>query len=91
METEVKHDKENRRFVTIVDGFEALLDYTREEDKINFYHTYTPPQLRGKGIAKIVVEFAFKYARENHLKVIPSCSYVHAFVERYKEYKDLLA
>ena len=90
MELIVKHDKDNERFITEVDGSEAFLDYQREGDKINFYHTYTPPRLRGRGIAKTVVEFAFKYARENNLKVIPSCSYVQSFVERNKEYKDLL-
>lgn len=91
MEISVKHDKENERFITEVDGFEALLDYKRKGDRIDFYHTYTPPELRGKGIAKVIVEFAFKYASENNLKVIPTCSYVQSFVERYKEYKDLIA
>jgi len=91
MEREIKHDREKQKFYTIVDGHEALLDYSLEGNTMNFYHTYTPPELRGKGLAKIVVQFAFNYARENNLKVIPSCSYVQAFVKRYEEYQDLVA
>ncbi len=91
MEITVKHDKEKERFVTEVEGFEAYLLYNIKDDKIDFYSTYTPPPLRGKGVAKKVVEYAFNYAKENNLKVIPTCSYVQSFVERYKEYQDLLA
>ena len=91
MDVEVKHDEENKRFVVELDGYEALLDYSIEGNEINFYHTYSPPQLRGKGLAKIIVEYAFNYARENNLKVIPTCSYVRGFISRYDNYKDLLA
>jgi len=88
---EVKHDKENERFVTEVEGDKAYLSYNIINDKIDFSSTYTPPESRGKGIAKIIVEYAFNYAKENNLKVIPTCSYVKAFVERNDNYKDLLA
>ncbi len=91
MDIEVKNDKENERFVAEVEGHKAYLSYNIINDKINFSSTFTPPELRGKGIAKIIVEYAFNYAKENNLKVIPICSYVQAFVERNDNYKDLLA
>ena len=92
MDIEVKNDKENKRFIAEVEGYEVLLDYNINGDEINFYHTFTPPQLRGgKGLAKIIVEYAFNYAKEINLKVIPTCSYVQAFVSRNDNYKDLLA
>jgi len=91
MDIEVKHDKENERFVAEVEGRIAYLSYNIFNDKINLSSTFTPPELRGKGIAKIVVEYAFNYAKENNLKVIPTCSYVRALVERNDNYKDLLA
>jgi len=87
----VKHDKENERFVAEVRGDKAYLSYNIVNDKINFSSTFTPPESRGKGVAKIIVEYAFNYAKENNLKVIPTCSYVQAFVERNDNYKDLLA
>ena len=91
MGIEVKNDKENERFVAEVEGHKSYLSYLIINDKINLSSTFTPPELRGRGIAKIVVEHALKYARENNLKVIPTCSYVQAFVERNNNYKDLLA
>ena len=91
MDLEVRRDKDNEQFVTEVDNQKAYLSYSISDDEIDFYRTFTPPELRGKGIAKIVVEYAFNYAKENNLKVIPTCSYVQAFVERNDNYKDLLA
>ena len=91
MDIEVKQDKENERFVAEVEGHKAYLSYNIINDKINFSSTFTPPELRGKGIAQIVVEYAFNYAKENNLKVIPTCSYVQGFVDRNDNYKDLLA
>ena len=91
MNLEVKHDKDSERFVAEVEGHEAYLSYNLFNDKIDLSYTYTPAELRGRGIAKIIVEHALKYAKENNLKVIPTCSYVQAFVERNNNYKDLLA
>ena len=91
MNLEVKHDKNSERFVAEVERHEAYLSYNIFNDKINLSSTFTPPELRGKGIARIVVEYAFNYAKENNLRVIPTCSYVQAFVERNDNYKDLLA
>ena len=91
MDIEIINDKENEQFVTTVEGHEAYLSYKISDDKIDFYLTFTPVALRGKGLAKKIVEFAFNYARENNLKIIPTCSYVQSFVERNNEYKSLLA
>jgi len=91
MDIEVKHDKENDRFVAEIEGNKAYLSYNVYDDIIDLSYAFTPTELRGKGIAKIVAEYAFNYAKENNLKVIPSCSYVRAFVKRNENYKDLLA
>ena len=91
MDIEVKHDKENDRFVAEIEGNKAYLSYNVNDDIIDLSYAFTPTELRGKGIAKIVAEYAFNYAKENNLRVIPSCSYVRAFVERNENYKDLLA
>jgi hypothetical protein len=91
MDIEVKHDKENQIFVAVIDGREAYLRYLLAGDNTaDFIKTYVPYELRGKGIAGKVVEAALIYARENKLKVIPSCSYVETFIERHTEYTDLV-
>lgn len=87
---EVLHDKKNNRFVINIDGLDSFVEYSLNEKEMNLYHTYTPPQLRGKGLAEKVVRAAIEYAKENKLKVIPSCSYVAAFMQRHPEYSELL-
>lgn len=87
---EVLHDKKNNRFVINIDGLDSFVEYSVYENVIDLHHTYTPPQLRGKGLAEKVVRAAIEYAKENKLKVIPSCSYVAAFMQRHPEYSELL-
>ncbi len=86
---EVIHDKDNNRFVIYIDGAEAFVEYSLAENVIELYHTYTPPHLRGRGLAEKVVHAALEYAKENKLKVIPSCSYVAVFLQRHPEYSEL--
>lgn len=91
MEEKVLHEKENERFVIYIDGDEVYVEYKVRGSEINLYHTFTHPNLRGKGLAAQVVRAAFEFAKENNLKVIPTCSYTQAFLAKNDEYKDLVA
>ena len=90
--SEVINDKQGSRFVLEVDGEEVYLLYAEDNETIDLYSTYTPPLLRGKGLADKVVFSAFEYAKEKNLKVIPNCWYVRKFLERHNEYNsDILS
>ena len=91
MDQKVIHEKENERFVMYFDGKEVYVEYTMAGKEINLYHTYTHPALRGKGLAAQVVRAAFEFAKENNLKVIPTCSYVQAFVSKNNKYRELIS
>ena len=91
MKPEVIHEKENDRFIIYSEGKESFIEYRINADEMNLYHTYTDPGLRGKGLAAHVVRAAFEYAKENNLKVVPTCSYVQAFIKRNDEYSELIA
>jgi len=88
---EILHDIQKQKFYVVVDGLESHLEYVKMENVLNLIHTYVPDALRGKGIAGEVVKAALTYAEENELKIIPSCSYVSAYIQRHKEYEDLVA
>jgi predicted GNAT family acetyltransferase len=89
---EIQHDQEAHRFFTVLDGKEAYLAYTVAEDGVlDYRHTFVPPELRGRQVAKLLVAEAFAYARENSIKVIPTCSYVAKQVERNPEYGEMIA
>jgi len=87
-ETLVKHNLEQTRFET---GDGAYLSYAHEGDRVVFGHTYVPPHLRGKGVAAILARAALTEARNRNWKIVPACSYVATFIDRYPEFKDLLA
>ena len=92
MASEIVHDETQRRFTLDRDGQASHLDYRRLDDStVAFVHTYTPPALRGRGIAARVVEAALQWAEAEGLKVVPSCWFVAEYVERMPAWKRVLA
>lgn len=88
---EIINDKSNNVFVAQLDDKEAYLRYAfRGESVIDFIYTYTPPELRGKGLAEKIVKAGFNHAKENNLKVIPTCPYIMYFLSKNEEFKSLL-
>jgi uncharacterized protein len=87
---EVRHDEAASRFVAEIDGYLAHADYQLDGERIVFTHTYVPPEVRGRGIAEQLVRPALAHARARNLRVVPACSYVAAFIERHREFSDLL-
>lgn len=87
---EVVNDLQGGRFVLDVNGNEAYVLYVEDKKTIDLYSTYTPPALRGQGLAEKVVLAAFEYAKEKNLKVIPSCWYVRRFVEKHSVFQDII-
>ncbi|HWS27081.1 MAG TPA: GNAT family N-acetyltransferase [Xanthomonadales bacterium] len=84
MPNPVIHQPEHHRFVIIEDGAQALLEYRMlAPDVIDFVHTWTPAALRGRGLAAQLVEAGVGHAREQGWRVIGSCSYVAAWLEKH--------
>ena len=80
---DVRHDPERRRFSAVVDGRESFLDYAVvDRDTVDYQHTYTPPEQRGRGIATEIVRVALEWARSEGKRVIPSCPFVQAHLDR---------
>ncbi len=87
----VQHNPEKRRFFVEVEGKEAELTYQdMGDDVLNYSSTFTPPELRGKGLAGQVTKAALEYAKDNNKKVTPGCPYVATYIERHPEYKSLI-
>ncbi len=89
----VQHDATNQEFTTTQDGHEGELAYSRPADGlIDFTHTFVDEALRGRGVADELARAALAYAREEHLKVKTSCTFMAGFVKRHHdEYADILA
>lgn len=87
---EIIHDILKQKFYIGIDNQECHLEYAKDNNVINLIHTFVPHNLRGKGIAGELVKATLTYAQENSIKVIPSCSYVAAYIQRHKEYEPLV-
>ena len=79
------------RFEMIVDRHAAVATYSLDGNTITFIHTVVPEALRGRGIARELVEFALASARERGLKVVPQCEVFEAFMRKHPQTHDLLA
>ncbi|MBA4174990.1 MAG: hypothetical protein C0505_00280 [Leptothrix sp. (in: Bacteria)] len=86
----IHHRPEAQRFDTVVDGHLALCDYRRSDDNVDLHHTEVPPPLEGRGLAAALVAATLAWARHEGLRVLPSCSYVAAYMRRHPETLDLL-
>jgi len=88
---EVTHNAAARRYETTVDGFLSVCEYELDGTRMIFTHTVVPAELRGRGIAELLVRAGLADARAAGRKVVPACSYVAKFIERHAEFADLLA
>lgn len=80
---EVQHLPEDNRFVLNLDGQEAQLKYRFPDDqRIDFTSTYVPPEFRGKGYARQLVDEGLSWARGHGYHIDASCSYVDTVLKR---------
>lgn len=65
---------------------EAIIDYQELDDKTwDMFHTFSPPQHRGKGAAEAVTTKAIQIAKEEGKKVVASCWYVKGYLDKNPE------
>ena len=54
----------------------AKIEFEIQDGVLDILHTVTPPAARGKGVAGLLADAAFAYAREHKYAVRPSCTYI---------------
>ena len=87
----VVHDEAGQRFSLKLGSYEAVLMYARRGDVLDFYHIYVPDPYRKRGIAGRILKAAFDHARDQGLKVVPSCPFIAGdFLPRFPCYQDLV-
>eukprot|EP00173_Palmaria_palmata_P005122 Plantae.Rhodophyta-Palmaria_palmata.ctg8337.p1 GENE.Plantae.Rhodophyta-Palmaria_palmata.ctg8337~~Plantae.Rhodophyta-Palmaria_palmata.ctg8337.p1 ORF type:complete len:102 (-),score=15.41 Plantae.Rhodophyta-Palmaria_palmata.ctg8337:515-820(-) len=95
-DVEVAHEPLLSRFVARLQGSDgvAFLQYAvttaASPPYMDLQHTFTPENMRGKGVAGKMVAAAFSHARKMGMKIIPSCSYIPVWVRRHPEEIDLV-
>lgn len=89
-DVKVEHEPAAGRFVIRLPGGEAILRYRLQGKTADFFSTFVPEALRGKGLAEQLAQAAFEHAKAQGWQVIPSCSYLSgAYLKRHPEYQPL--
>lgn len=76
----VTHQVEQHRFVVVIQGVEAMLEYHLDGKNTDFHRTFVPPELRGQGIAEKLVRTGLAWAKSQDFNIRASCSYVVKFL-----------
>lgn len=82
------------RYVGLIEGVEgeAELTYSRANPQLVIAdHTGTPDSMRGRGVAKALVERLIADARAEGFKIMPLCPFVRSQFERNPDWSDLRA
>jgi predicted GNAT family acetyltransferase len=77
----VTDNPQRERFELRIDGaLVGVADYHRDVDTITFTHTEVDSELRGRGLAAVLVGAALEASAQAGLNVEPVCSYVRDFI-----------
>lgn len=91
-EPELILNEEKQGAFVIKDGEEQVGEMVLAivDAELVVYHTEVSPKAEGKGLAKKMLDAMVAYARQNHLKVVPLCPYVHAQFKRHpQDFEDI--
>ena len=85
------HNPKENQYEYHIEGYLARLVYENREGTLHLTHTFVPDELAGRGIAGALVKDVFADIEHKGLKMMPACSYIVKYVEKYPEYECLLA
>jgi predicted GNAT family acetyltransferase len=79
------------RYEILVDGEPAgMLLYRLRPGLLALNHTEVDDRFEGEGLASRLVSFALEDARRRELAVLPFCPFVNDYIQRHREYVDLV-
>lgn len=87
----IRHNQSRNQFEAGEGSELSLLSYRLMDGRMTIFHTEVPPALRGQGVAQELTRSALNWAESEGHKVVPTCSYVAAFIRRHSEFQQLLA
>ncbi|WP_149814839.1 MULTISPECIES: GNAT family N-acetyltransferase [Serinicoccus] len=89
--TQIDHLPERERWVARSEDREiGYLSYELEGGVLDLQHTVVEPEARGQGLGGRLVEEALGYARDEGLRVRPTCPFVPRYVAEHPEHADLI-
>jgi uncharacterized protein len=89
----VRHNADRLRF-ELLDGDRVIgkayyvpHEGAAEPERI-FYHTVVDEKYEGQGLASALATFALDDTVAAHLRIVPVCPYINAYLGRHREYAE---
>jgi predicted GNAT family acetyltransferase len=87
----VADDPERQRYeVRVGDEVAGFAQYRARPGLIAFTHTEVDERFEGRGLGRRLISFALDDARGRGLAVLPFCPFVNGYIQRHREYADLV-
>lgn len=86
---DVTNNKAMQRYELTVDGSIAFANYRLAPGVVTITHTETPPALRGRGVASLLVRGALEQIRADGSKVVAGCGFVADYLAKHPEFASL--
>jgi predicted GNAT family acetyltransferase len=87
----VADNPEQERYEIRVDGEVAgFAQYRAKPGLIAFVHTEVDDRFEGQGLASRLIAHALDDVREHGLAVLPFCPFVNAYIQRHREFAELV-
>lgn len=89
-DVDVINNTEAHRFEVTLGDDTAFAEYRLKPGQIVLPHTVVPAAFEGKGVASALARYAFGYARDHGLTVIPTCPFMAGWVKKHPEQHDIV-
>ena len=90
-QTTVADNAGEARYEIRVDGdLAGFVTYRLKPGLIELVHTEIGEEFEGRGLGSQLISFALNDARERGLAVLPFCPFVNDYIQRHRQYVDLV-
>lgn len=80
-----------QRYEIHLDGeLAGFAEYRLRLGQIELVHTEIDEEFEGRGVASQLISFALEDARKRNLAVLPLCPFVEDYIQRHRQYADLV-
>lgn len=86
---DIRHNEAAHRFEAETAAGPAMLEYRLFPGGIDLAHTRVPLEAENQGVGSALARAALDWARQEGLRVEPTCQFVAAFLRRHPEYDDV--
>ena len=91
MANDVVDARDRRRYEITADGEVAgFAEYILTDELVTFTHTEIDPAFEGRGLGGALVRAALDDVRSRGLTVLPLCPFVKGWIQRHRDYADLV-